>query len=73
MAAVVDRWGTEPERQGRGKRWQVRWKDDLRADRRNPVPDRFGDELRPVIRPNVARHPSQDEKVGQDIYHGCRV
>ena len=45
MAAVIDRWGTEPERQGRGKRWQVRWKDDLRADRRKAF-DRKSDAYR---------------------------
>ena len=34
MAAVIDRWKTEPERHGRGKRWQVRYRDDARQDRR---------------------------------------
>jgi len=34
MAAVIDRWKAEPERQGRGKRWQVRYRDDTRQDRR---------------------------------------
>lgn len=34
MAAVVDRWKSEPERKGKGKRWLVRYKDDSRQDRR---------------------------------------
>ena len=34
MAAVVDRWKKEPERKGRGKQWQVRYRDDCRRDRR---------------------------------------
>jgi integrase len=34
MATVVDRWETEPERYGRGKRYQVRYRDDAKGWRR---------------------------------------
>ena len=36
-------------------------------DRGDPSPDRFGDELRAVVGPNVGRDAAQDEEVGQDI------
>jgi integrase len=45
MATVVDRWKSEPERRGHGKRWQVRYRDDARHDRRRAF-DRKADAVR---------------------------
>jgi hypothetical protein len=39
------------------------------TNRRDPVLDSFGDELRTVIRSNVLRYAAQDEQVGQGIDH----
>ena len=39
------------------------------TNRRDPVLDGFGDELRTVIRSNVLRYAAQDEQVGQGIDH----
>ena len=45
----------------------------LRAHGVDPVPNGLCDELRPVVRPNMAGHASQDEQVGQDVDHGGRI
>ena len=37
------------------------------ADRGNPLPDRFGDELRAVVGPDIGGDATQDEEVGQEI------
>jgi hypothetical protein len=62
MAAVVDRWGAEPNRKGRGKRWQVRWKDDLHTDRRKAFDrksdaDRFAREIERQLDIGTYRDP----------------
>lgn len=31
----------------------------------NPVPDSLGDELRPVVRPDIGRDTAQDEQVAR--------
>ena len=34
---------------------------------RDPVLESLGNELRPIVRPNVTRNAAQDEQVGKDI------
>ena len=45
----------------------------LRSHGLDPAPNRLGDELRAVVRPNMAGHAPKDEQIGQDIDHGGRV
>jgi hypothetical protein len=45
----------------------------LGPDGGDPFLHRLGDKLRPVIGPDVARHPAKDEEVGQDIDHVDRL
>ena len=34
MATVIDRWESEPRTKGKGKRWQARWVDDTKRQRK---------------------------------------
>jgi hypothetical protein len=45
------------------------WLDEgrLRADRCDPLPHCFGDELGTIVRTNMPRHAAQDEEVRQDV------
>ena len=45
----------------------------LGADRADPLPQGFGDELGPIVRTNVPRHAAQDEEVGQHVDHINRL
>src|SRR3954452_23576797 len=41
----------------------------LCTDRCNPCLHRLGDELRPIVGPDMARHTTQDEQIGQHVDH----
>src|SRR5690606_36710674 len=45
----------------------------LRTDGDNPLPHRFGDELRAVVGTNMAGHTAQDEQVRQGVDDVGRV
>ena len=47
----------------------VGYKGRLCADRCDPLPHGLGHELRPIVRPDVARNTTQDEEIRQHIDH----
>src|SRR5687768_14733272 len=45
----------------------------FRADGGDPLSHYPGDELRPIVRSNMARHAAQDEQVRQDVDDVARI